>query len=310
MASAAVARAGSVGSGGSGPRRSARLMAAAARTSSAGSKVKVRTTSMNKLPKEIRDLCAQCCNPGRDGGLQKPLFNSSGAPYQEPVSSERFFARGSGGSFRAGAVKKKQEYMPAAVHSEEPKGVPKRREFSGKPTFKPSSGVGELFSVESGLGPSDMAVPKDERVGGFKVGAYKPPVVRKPDEYHASREFRYVAEPDRSETKEAPPFKAGAPSSGDFFDSSMLMSEPVGEAREPPSKKPIAGPWRTTGPKKGSLGKFPKHEADPYGARPPPGAETRHGMFGVCCVPGKNGRAMKPIAWYKTRTGDGKCSAF
>mmetsp|Transcript_13591 Transcript_13591/g.32478 ORF Transcript_13591/g.32478 Transcript_13591/m.32478 type:complete len:351 (+) Transcript_13591:179-1231(+) len=307
MATAAVERAASVGSGRSGARRSARLMAAAARAGSAGSDrgTKVRTTSLNKLPKDIRDLCAKCCNPGMDGGLQKPAYLAEGAPYQAPVSSENFFTRGAGGTFRAGAVRKKAPYMPGAVHSTEPK-EPKKRPAAppgGRPGFKPSSGVGDLFSVEPGLGPSDMAMPKPARVGGFKVGNYKPKVVYKPDEYHAAREFRYVAEPDKGESKEAPPFKSGAPGSG-FFDSSMLMSEPVGDVREPPAKRPLAGPWKTSGPKKGTLGRFPKHQPDPYGLKPPPGAETRHGQFGVCCVPGKGGRATKPIAWYKTRTGD------
>uniref|UniRef100_A0A7S1GFC8 Uncharacterized protein n=1 Tax=Bicosoecida sp. CB-2014 TaxID=1486930 RepID=A0A7S1GFC8_9STRA len=278
-------RKGSGGSGGSG-------------------RVKV-TTDLKDLPKELADLCGPCCNPGYDAGLNKPQFNSSGAPYQAPVSSERFFARGSGGGFRAGSVKKRTAYMPGAVHSVEDKEAPKRKPVDAKPSFKPSSGVGDLFSVETGLGPADQSAAPRARTGGLKVGSYKPKKAPMPDEYHAQREFRYVAEPDRSETMEAPPFKAGAPGK-DFFDSAMLMSEPVGDAREPPPKRPLAGAWKPHGkPSRDAIGKFPKGMPDPYGIRPPPGAESRHrGAFGICCVPAGGGRTVKPIAWYKTRTGD------
>lgn len=67
---------------------------------------------------EIDKLCGGCL-PGFDGALNRPVFNAPGAPYHEPISTEKLFARGSGGGFKAGKPKIRSQHMPKAVHGGE-----------------------------------------------------------------------------------------------------------------------------------------------------------------------------------------------
>lgn len=254
------------------------------------------------------------CFPGYDGGLNKPVFNSSGAPYQEPKSTENYFKRGGPSGFKAGKPTSiRAPFRPKSLApGSEDVGSPKRARGSDKnagPGFKPGGASSGLFSYVGGQGPADTSglekIPDRLKGGGLKVGAYKPKRTAPPDTFHAAKDFAFVVDkttPSRVQTKA---FKAGAPGR-DFMDSAMLMSEPVGDIRDPPARPPVAGPWKPAGDNnKEPLGKFPAHEPDPWGLKPPVGAEGRHnGSMGVCYpVPGA-GRTIKPIAWYKTRTGD------
>lgn len=73
------------------------------------------TNVKGKVPRNVLEMC-QCCNPISDGGLAKPIFNSTGAPYEEAKPPSQYFSRGSGGVLKVGKAKKIWGYRTSAMH--------------------------------------------------------------------------------------------------------------------------------------------------------------------------------------------------
>lgn len=252
-------------------------------------------------PRDARliELC-DCCGPARDGALNKPEFNASGAPYIEPKSMANFFSRGAGGALKAGKPAA-PAYRAGASHAKPHPDAPRKRRVPRSRVFRASGRGGGLFGRETTLGPAAVdaaSKPLREGLSSLKVGRpATPPLPPAP---------RATEKRQRSPTEAATArarvggLKVGrAPAS--FFDVAMLDHDPL----PPPPRKGRREPkWSPAGAGDRNFEAFPQHVADPYGLPGPPGAEARErGRFGICCVTGEK-QTQKPVYWYKTKTGD------